>query len=613
MDRGFDQNIGVYVATLSAPAAEATIVTSASDAGASVTIDGEADGSVALGLGRNPVDIRVEGAGRLWEGVYRLAIDVPTPEPAVIQAPDNGHYGIGDQLLFTVAYDHPVDVTGTPSLPFQIGADPGSADRSALYAGKPDGQPERLTFIYMIQSGDLDMNGLTLGSAIEAPAPAAITALGEAVSLDLPGPPSMTGILIDGTVPTIGLTPSTTAPTRDAVTVTVTTDDTGSGVAALKWAEGAQVPSYFASGGTAIAGGTFQAAENGTYTVYAEDGLGNAAVATIAVTNIETSPPPSPSPGTNEPPRGKLSYVVPGQAYTLTLDGMTLHIPADAVKQAMTITMRNATGDAKRLLGFGQRLLSDAFDLTKDVSGHLAVPVQLRVQLTSDALKEMERPALFYYDETAEQWIEIESKLEGGGVTGETDHFTLFAVMPAAEPEKTFADIAGHWAEDEITESVAKGWVSGYPDGTFLPDNPVTRAEFAVMLSNVLHWPTGSDLTFKDAASIPGWAGGAIASAVQAGIVSGYPDGTFRPGASISRMETAIMIARAARLIASEAERTAFADDGDIADWAKPLIEAAREAGLVQGLEGNLFQPQKVTTRAEAVVLLHRLAGDSNE
>ncbi|MNY39088.1 Endo-1,4-beta-xylanase A precursor [compost metagenome] len=128
------------------------------------------------------------------------------------------------------------------------------------------------------------------------------------------------------------------------------------------------------------------------------------------------------------------------------------------------------------------------------------------------------------------------------------------------------------------------------------------------MLNNVLHLPAGQSLPFADASSIPRWASPAVASAVQADILSGYEDRTFRPDVSITRAEAAVMIARAAGLAETQAAAIGFADDASIAGWAKGWIASAVSAKLVQGQAGNVFQPQVFTTRAEAVVLLQRLA-----
>src|SRR5690606_31280905 len=119
-------------------------------------------------------------------------------------------------------------------------------------------------------------------------------------------------------------------------------------------------------------------------------------------------------------------------------------------------------------------------------------------------------------------------------------------------PLPSFSDIAGHWAERQIIQAAMNHIVSGYPDGTFRPDHPITRAEFTVMLVNTLELDGTASLdaldAFTDKEDIGAWAREAVAKAKQANIVIGYEDGTFRPGANITRAEMAVMVARALKL-----------------------------------------------------------------
>ncbi|MDF2717769.1 MAG: surface protein containing Ig-like domain-like, partial [Paenibacillus sp.] len=269
MDRSFTAEQGIYTATLAVPVANAHISVTAADAsGAQVSINGTAGSSadIDLSLGNNPVDIRVTDADGIWQGVYRLTVAVPVPRPSAVEVPTDGTYGIARHLDFTIAYNTPVDVTGTPELPILING----IEKLTLYTGKPAGQPEKLQFRYTVSSGDLDMDGIELGAAIAAVSPATLTMLGDPVLLDLPvALPSLSGVLIDGVQPSVTLTPSVTAPTSETVNVTVLADGTGSALAGLKWAAGVQEAVYFETAGTPVAGGTFPASLNGSYTVYA--------------------------------------------------------------------------------------------------------------------------------------------------------------------------------------------------------------------------------------------------------------------------------------------------------------------------------------------------------
>ncbi|WP_232016507.1 S-layer homology domain-containing protein [Paenibacillus baekrokdamisoli] len=118
---------------------------------------------------------------------------------------------------------------------------------------------------------------------------------------------------------------------------------------------------------------------------------------------------------------------------------------------------------------------------------------------------------------------------------------------------------------------------------------------------------TAGELSFSDEANIGKWAKAAVGRAVQAGIIKGYADGSFRPNALLSRSEMAVMIVRLLALDeAGEAGAIGFADDEDIPTWAKRYVWAAKQHGLVQGMGANQFAPAKSLTRAEAVVVLLR-------
>ncbi|NRF93319.1 asparaginase [Paenibacillus frigoriresistens] len=167
------------------------------------------------------------------------------------------------------------------------------------------------------------------------------------------------------------------------------------------------------------------------------------------------------------------------------------------------------------------------------------------------------------------------------------------------------SDISKHWAEVTIVKAIKDGIVSGYPDTSFKPNKNVTRAEFAVMLMNGLK-PTGegAKLAFADEKEIGTWAKNAVGQAVKAGFIQGYDDGTFRPNEPITRTEMASMIAGAMNLKAEPSAATGFTDDQDIPSWGKGAVFALKQAGVVSGSENNQYVPSGSTTRAEAVTVI---------
>ncbi len=111
-------------------------------------------------------------------------------------------------------------------------------------------------------------------------------------------------------------------------------------------------------------------------------------------------------------------------------------------------------------------------------------------------------------------------------------------------------DIDNHWARTDITNLLKLGIITGYPDNTFRPNQEVTRAEFAKTILNALGF-TGSQnavLDFKDATATPPWAVPYLARAYQEGLLTGYQDRTLRPNQKITRVEMAALFARALNL-----------------------------------------------------------------
>lgn len=172
-----------------------------------------------------------------------------------------------------------------------------------------------------------------------------------------------------------------------------------------------------------------------------------------------------------------------------------------------------------------------------------------------------------------------------------------------------FTDIANHWAREAIATAVESGIIKGYEDGTFRPNGAVTRSELLVMLGRALGLEQEDmTLSFKDAAKIPVWARPYIAGAVKSGLANGYEDGTFRPGAKITRMEFVALVARALNLQPETNATLPYADSDQIPSWGAGYAAALYQAGLIEGKENNRFAPNDPVTRAEAVTLLLRLA-----
>lgn len=174
---------------------------------------------------------------------------------------------------------------------------------------------------------------------------------------------------------------------------------------------------------------------------------------------------------------------------------------------------------------------------------------------------------------------------------------------------QAISDIKGHWAETTISEMKEQGFISGYADGSFQPDKAMTRAEFVAALNKILGLHGEANLSFSDVKSSD-WFAKELAIALKHGYIKGYADGTFRPNMPVSRLEAAVLIARANKLTekveASDSELQELADGTSVPDWAKTELAAIVKSGIMKGNLEKVFQGEANITRAEAVVSFGR-------
>ncbi|WP_438431156.1 carbohydrate binding domain-containing protein [Gorillibacterium sp. sgz500922] len=171
-----------------------------------------------------------------------------------------------------------------------------------------------------------------------------------------------------------------------------------------------------------------------------------------------------------------------------------------------------------------------------------------------------------------------------------------------------------HWAETALRKWTASGVLAGYPDGSLKPDQPISRAELSSLLQRVFGVGGAGTGAFTDVPA-KAWYAGAVAAVLRAGYIAGYPDGTFRPDQPVTRADTAVMLSRAFHLPETGSgkkdteESKTFSDKSAIRPYALPAVTELVEAGALEGYPDGSFRPGQTVTRGEAVVLLDRLAG----
>ena len=194
----------------------------------------------------------------------------------------------------------------------------------------------------------------------------------------------------------------------------------------------------------------------------------------------------------------------------------------------------------------------------------------------------------------------------GGGVN--TDSGGGFdggpAIVPPEPPVEAIAldddGVPKSGAEDHIA------YINGYPGGLMMPGSGMTREEAAAMLHRLAGSPeTDYDGRYPDVTA-ERWSSSSIAHVSEFGIMEGYEDGTFRPSGRITRAEFATVLVRL-KGIAPSSGVSRFSDASG--HWAEGYIVAAESAGLVEGYPDGSFRPNAQITRAEAVTALNRMLG----
>ena len=171
-------------------------------------------------------------------------------------------------------------------------------------------------------------------------------------------------------------------------------------------------------------------------------------------------------------------------------------------------------------------------------------------------------------------------------------------------PAPAFSDVPqGYWADTAIEALAAKGIVGGFPGGTFKPDAALTRAQFVKMLVLALNLKPGQGTTAFTDVPQGSWFAPYVAAAVQAGIVQGISQTRFGPGATITREQMAVLIARAFKL--TKTAPLHYSDAGRIGTWAVQGVEETVAAGYMTGFPDGSFRPLGTTTRAQAATVLY--------
>ncbi|MGG1515629.1 S-layer homology domain-containing protein [Paenibacillus oryzisoli] len=177
---------------------------------------------------------------------------------------------------------------------------------------------------------------------------------------------------------------------------------------------------------------------------------------------------------------------------------------------------------------------------------------------------------------------------------------------PAAN-NPIFQDVSHHWAAADIATSVKLGFINGYQDGSFQPDGITTRAEFVTMITRAFQIQGDVPDTGNRPQDIEGhWAEKVIGLLYAKGIISGYPDGSFLPDNRITRAEMVSILSKLVDL--GSIPHTNKKPLEDIENtWNANEVQSFYEAGFIQGKDEFRFKPEDSATRAESVVMIMRM------
>lgn len=173
----------------------------------------------------------------------------------------------------------------------------------------------------------------------------------------------------------------------------------------------------------------------------------------------------------------------------------------------------------------------------------------------------------------------------------------------------SFSDIQRHWAEQSIVSWTESGYIDGYANGKFMPNQAITRAEFCVFINRLMGYTRMNSLRFAD---IQGdeWYASELGKAVAAGYLSGYPDGTIRPNQGITRQEIASILTNILSLKNAQRDSlTRIKDRASISSWCEMAVNTVVYHKYMSGFPDKTFRPGSAVTRAEALAIFDRIVG----
>lgn len=179
---------------------------------------------------------------------------------------------------------------------------------------------------------------------------------------------------------------------------------------------------------------------------------------------------------------------------------------------------------------------------------------------------------------------------------------------PSPVPPTGLTDIRGHWAEVFIAAMVAKGFITGFPDGTFKPQTNLTRAQYAALLAKTFNLPPKRTATVFSDVPASFWAAAAIRKASEMGFISGFPDRTFRPNQNLTRVQAIVSLINGLALVGGNPNSLlVYSDRAQIPSYATDEVATATEQNIVVNYPYlEYLNPLRDINRAEIAALVYQ-------
>lgn len=178
----------------------------------------------------------------------------------------------------------------------------------------------------------------------------------------------------------------------------------------------------------------------------------------------------------------------------------------------------------------------------------------------------------------------------------------------------SFKDTTGRWSQQAVEDLASRTILTGTSEGVFEPARSVTRAEFAAIIVRALGLPAKTDDGYKDVKASD-WYAPYVSAAKSYDLISGYPDGSFRPKQTITRAEAVAIVGKAwtlaGKTAAGDTDAAAalagISDNADIPAWVRPAFGSSFKLGLISGYEDGSVKPLRTVTREETAAMLRNL------